>query len=204
MEKRFVKVSNYNMTRIIEEVEKLIVNDGGKILENKKPYQMELECYTNETNPQKIEKLKTLPTIISNQLSNYFVSYSMYFVIDGYYYYVSYDDNPFLPMTFGKIKIDDKGNYQGKRYLESNESINEKAYKNDDVGLSICFDNLFKICDDEEIKEMAKYHYEEIKRYIINGKESEIYNEKKRVSNYYNNGWHYERVYDKTQCNIYN
>lgn len=203
METRYCKISGYNRTRVLNEVAKMIEADGGEILHGDRVIIL-YKAYTNEQNEQRRKAVDELPPV--EKWSYKFGCYgdTLSFVLNGYFFNISYDDNPFFPITFTKIKIDENGGYIGKRYSDSNEELNERQYKKDgSLAFSIGYDNLFKICNNDEILSMAKYHYEQIKKSVINGRESEIYNDKRRVKNYYNSGYHYERIYDKTPCNIY-
>ena len=168
-------ISNFNRKRILKEVEELIVADGGVVLRGRYDEEIEICC-------KDLQSIKTFGEWLH-----------IYFILDGYFYNVSMDDNPFFPALYEKIKIDENGEYIGKRYLEETEN----GY------ISMCYDSIWKEMTDEEIKNHALKTFEEIKKEIINGRESTPYTEKKRVSNYYNNKYHYETITDKTRCNIY-
>ena len=203
IETRYGKISDYNRTRILNEVSKMIEAEGGKILHGERE-QYYFKPYTMETDEQKRKTVEELPPV--KKWAYKYCSYgdTLSFIFNGYYYNISYDSNPFFPITYTKIKIDENGGYLGKRYCYSNEELNEIQYKKDgSFAFSICYDNLFKICNNDEILSMAQYHYEQMKSAIIKGRESEPYNERKRVKNYFNGGYHYERIFDKTQCNIH-
>lgn len=202
-ETRYGKVSDYNRTRILNQVKQFIIADGGTIIDNDMiVYQY--KAYTMETTPAKRAAVENLPPIMKTGYKYCGSGDTVKFILNGYYYSISYDDNPFFPITFSKIKIDENGDYIGKRYCYSNEPINDRQYKKDGTfAFNIGYDRLFCICSDDDIKEMAKYHYEQMKTVIIGGRESEIYSERKRVRNYYNGGYHYEKIYDRTKCNIY-
>lgn len=203
IETRYGKMSDYNRTRVLNEVAKMIQQDGGEILHGDRVKIM-FKPYTMEENEQKRKTVESLQPVEKWAYKYCGYGDTLSFIYNGYYYNISYDDNPFFPITYTKIKIDENGNYIGKRYSYSNEDLNEKQYKKDgNFAFSIGYDGLFKICGANDICKMAQYHYEQMKTAIINGRESETYNEKRRVKNYYDNGYHYERIYDKTPCNIY-
>lgn len=199
IELRYNKISGYNRKQILNNIKTKIINDGGKILKYGELF--EIKAYTNDTNTEKAKQIENLPSIFS-----YGYGYGgdeLKFILNGFYYEISYDENPFFPIIFRKIKINENGEYIGKRYCESNEDYNEKSYnKNKTFVFSFGYDNLFKICTAEEIDELAQHHYNQIKSFLFALPESEIYNDKKRVSNYYNNGYHYEKIFDKTPCKI--
>lgn len=91
------------------------------------------------------------------------------FILDGNYYYLSFKENPFLLLKNNKISR----NY----YCDSNE-------------IPPYFD--WELISDEEAKEIAKRLF----NLLINAKYTRYYTEyqKKRVPNYYDGGFHYERV----------
>ena len=201
-EKRYYTLSTYNRVRILEQIKKMIISDGGTILQYKHAKAIEINLQTFDATKEQRAKLKTLPPLVVCSLG--YGCPSLHYIKNGFYYYIGYDDNPFFPIVFNKIKIDENGVYYGKRYLYSNEPINEKSYKKTGaLALSLGYDDIFKICDDEQIKDLAEYHYNQIKNVIENGAESETDSEKKRVQNYYNNGWHYETILDRSKRNIF-
>lgn len=199
IETRYNKIDGYNRKQILNNIKNKIKADGGKILKYGKLYN--IKAYTNDTNPERIEKIENLPA-----LTCYGYGYGgdeLRFINGEYYYEISYDENPFFPITFRKIKINKNGEYIGRRYSDSNEEHNEKSYKKSgDFVFSLGYDGLYKVCTAEDIEEMAKYHYNQIKNFLYNQKESETYNDRKRIQNYYNNSYHYETIYDKTPCKI--
>ena len=202
-DKRFCQLSDYNRRLVLNEIENILVNNGGQIVINTLQSNITYKCYTNDTRQAMKEKIESLPMI---QRINYSTSSGdrLRFILNGYFYEISYDSNPFFPITFSKIKIDQDGNYVGKRYVDSNESINDRSFKkNGSSAFSICYDNLFKLCSEAEINEMAKCHFEQINNVVINGAESSRYSERKRCRNYYSSSYHYEIVYDNTKCNVF-
>lgn len=202
-EKLYFSLNTYNRARIIEQIKKIIVADGGKILISKYAKLIEVHLQTFNATKEQRARLEMLPPLLVCGLGC-FGSLSLAYIKNGFCYYISYDENPFFPIVFNKIKVDENGNYYGKRYLYSNEPINEKSYKKDGVfALSLGYDDIFGICSDEQIKDLAEYHYNQIKNVIENGRESETDTEKKRVPNYYNNGYHYETIFDRSRHNIF-
>lgn len=205
METRYTRLCNYNIYRIIAEVKKLIIAEGGEILTDRTPHEINVERYTMETDAQKRANIDALPSLVVPSISaTSLYSPTIYYVKDGFYYYISYDDNPFFPITYSKIAIDSNGNYNGSRYIYSSDDINDRAWKkSNEIVFSIGYDAIWKIIDDETIKELAQDHYNAIKTYVENGRESQRVSERKRVNNYYNNGYHYETIYDNKPHSIH-
>ena len=133
---------------------------------------------------------KIEPTYIYNYHDNdkleiitYFTSY-INFVLDGYLYYIQLEENPFFLGKLSKVKINDKMEASKDVYLDELDSV--------------YFDyNMTK----EEIKESALKLYE----YVIKAKPSKKYVERtrKRVPNFYNDGWHWESVVKPERISTY-
>ena len=201
MEKRYFKLNSYNRLRVLNEIKKMIVNDGGKILQYGK--QFEIHATTLEMDEQKRKKIESLPPVKYYGYGMNWGGMELKFVFNGYFYDIDYDGNPFFPIHFKKVKVNANGEYIGKRYVDTNEEYNERQWKKDQTFVfSFGYDDFFKICDDNDILEMAEYHYQQIKDFLFKLPESEVYNDRKRVPNYYNSGYHYERIYDKTPQKI--
>lgn len=195
MEKEYRKLATYNRIRILEQVEKMLENKyNAKILRSIYQKPLEIQCYTMETDEEKRKRIEELKPIIAP--SKWL---DLNLLINGYYIAFDFDDNPFFPITYEKIKVNENGEYIGRRYLESTEDN-----LRDTLHIHLCYDAIFTIITDEQVKELAEDFVKQISGYIENGHESEPYNEKKRVPNYYDNGYHYERIYDKEKCCIYN
>ena len=105
------------------------------------------------------------------------------FVLDDVYYYISIDDNIFGDATIIKAPVT---NNKRSRNLYG-EKFTKKWLIND----------LFNACDDETIKNAVLMILEEAKKATYNKPYIESY--KKRVSNTYNNSYHYETVYKKEE-----
>lgn len=97
------------------------------------------------------------------------------FVLDGYLYDVELCDNPFFASHYSKVKINDKG-------------VASKDIYMDDLN-KVYFDYNMT---DAAIKESAK----ELLEFLKKSEPSEKYveREKKRICNFYDNGYHYEMV----------
>lgn len=189
----FRKLNTYNRLRIISALEKLIEEKGGKILRSKYDHSIEIKCYAGIDASEELQKkIESLPIITCCG------SLHLFFLLNGYYYSFEMDDNPFFPIHYKKIKVNNNGEYIGKRYIYTTDD-NES----DTLEIHLCYDAIFKVIDDKVIEILARDFLKNLDGYFTKGKENSCYKEKKRVSNYYNNGYHYETIYDSTKCNIY-
>ena len=176
MKKRFCKLSTYNRLLTLKEIRKELAKMGAIVLmpADYEPY--EIEVYTMETDTEKVQKLKSQCKNIIVYRWECSEGLSLSFIYEGFYYSISYDGNPFFPATYTKIAIDEQGNYTGARYCYSTEDLNKKSYATSKkLVFSFAYDDFFKICDKETIKECAIYHLEQIKNQIIAGGESATY-----------------------------
>jgi len=175
IKERWLKVCEFNRALTLAEIEKELIKEGATILTNKAKENIIFHVYTNDDDPQKQERIKNLSMMArAYDLTGFCLSLT--FVFDGFYYEISYDDNPFMPITYRKIKVDKDGSYQGARYLYSSEDLNNKSWKEKkELCFSFGYDNFFKICSDEEIKELAQYHLKQIKKELFKGPESASY-----------------------------
>lgn len=172
---RFIKLCEYNRILVLAEIEKELFKMGAKILTNDKKEMIRFNVYTNDDNEQKRNAIKEL-ALVTRAYDCIGCGLSLQFIYDGYYYSFEYEDNPFFPISYQKIKIDDNGNYSGARYLYSSDDLNEKSWKErKELCFSFGYDNFFKICTNEEIKELAAYHLEQIKKEIFTANESASY-----------------------------
>ena len=98
------------------------------------------------------------------------------FTLDGYYYNISLDDNPFFDMHYLKTEI-----VNGKRRRNVYLEVLSREWM---------YDCLFKVTTDEEVKEIAH----ELFQIVISANDSEVYHDKERIQvpNTYNDGWHWE------------
>ena len=176
MKKRYCKLDVYNRLLTIKEMRKQLAEIGAVLLMPKYYEKYEMEVYTNDTDTDKVKKLKDACKNIIVLRDDCGEGLSLQFIYGNAYYYISYDENPFMPITYCKIIIDENGNYTGARYYYSNEDLNNKSWaKNKTLCFSFGYDDFFKICTNETIKECALYHLEQIKKEIFNGRESEQY-----------------------------
>ena len=159
----------------------------------------EMEIMTRDDDPDKVKKLKEACKNIFALRGDCGEGLSLDFMLDGFYYHISYDENPFFPLMYQKIKVNENGDYIGARFLYSSEDLNDRSWKKEKkLCFSFGYDNFFKICSNEDIKELASYHLEQIKNEIIKGVESasycDQYHPKNKTYNIYNLG---DKFYSK-------
>lgn len=179
MKKRYCKLSTYNRLLALKEIRKQLAKMGATVLIPGYYELYEMETYTNEDNAEKVAKLKKDCKNIIVLRGDYGEGLQLQFILNGFYYYISYDENPFMAIMYQKIKIEKDGSYKGARYLYSSDDLNDKSWKErQELCFSLGYDNLFRICNDEEIKEIATYHLEQIKKELIQkGKEAQTYSD---------------------------
>ena len=172
---RFIKLCEFNRILTLAEIEKLLIKEGAQILTNNHKENIVFKVYTNDDSEQKKQAIKDL-ALVTRAYDSIGCGLSLQFIYNGFYYSFEYDTNPFFPIMYQKIKIDENGNYNGARYLYSSDDLNDKSWKTrKELCLSFGYDNFFKICTDEEIKELAAYHLEQIKKVIFTANESASY-----------------------------
>lgn len=207
-EKQRLYLSNweYNASLILTELAKIVLDNGGRvkplntaIISNRT---IEEAIITTRARLERIEKNKAENNTINfdfyiNNLKSDIEKYEnidnepvevthtsyISFVLDGMYYYYQVDDNPFFPFYYIKTEIREDGVYSKDACLEEDT----KTWRHD------CF---FKFdCSMDDIKEAANMIFD----MLVQAKKSFIRIEytKKRVPNYYNNGYHYEKIYNR-------
>lgn len=167
LQKRYLEYSDFNRTRIIQVVEKLLEKKGAVILRGKDevPYVIIRRSDRDELPEEE------RPHCIKWGLSkNYCHSGDvLHFVYKNYYYSLDFDDNPFFPIHYCKIAVDGNYCFKGKYYHDSSED----SYKtNPDHYLTIAYDDLFKNIPDEDI---IQYAEDFIDRMFDNIQLSELY-----------------------------
>ena len=165
-------ISNRTITGAIFEKEERVKNLKTATGENKK----EIRAAVIRAIEKEIEELKQ----IDNEPIR--VTHTSYitFVLENNYYYFSVDDNPFFPFHYKKTPVKN-GSYSGDACMMEDK----KAW---------LYDCLFSWeCSDADIKEAAQ----QIFNMLCNAPCSVIRRDsrRERVSNFYNNGYHYETVY---------
>lgn len=195
----------YNTCRIINRLANIVIENGGKvkshckfyivnrsILEATEDAEKRLETYkkarelrgNNEKLEEAIketeEKLSTYKAIDNNPR---LVNQSTYisFSINGYYYYLQFDSNPFFDTLYQKVPIIN-GERSRDYYLE--------AYNDSNIQKD-CF--LFCACTEEEINNAAEIIYNNLINGSISGK-AKTRCKRIKVNNIYDNGFHYEYV----------
>lgn len=196
--------NKYNEVRVMEKLADIIIENSGRVeiraddvlikarglrgkISEKERWLQRIEekgCAT-ESLKAEIEDLKekerNFPVIQSRFCSKYTLGSGwIKFVLDDYYYYFSFADNPFSGDTYTKIKLNDN-TYVGKYYMEV---IEEKRYY---------FDEMWTACAKQTtIDEIANMLFETLK----NAKVSEriIKRKKVRVPNTHNDRYHYETI----------
>lgn len=202
MKKLYLTNWSYNAALIMEELKKIIENNGGTVA-TPEPCEM-INRSLNDAIRETEERINQLIAIetenekrtayikeLKNKLSEYkkinnvpivslFAEWHYIKIhLNNVYYYFQFDDNPFFPFYFNKIKLDNNNSYSGDYCMEE--------FKKEDW----LFDCFFKAgADHEDIKEAANLIYNQlmIVPYSIQ------YKEKKRVYNLYDGGYHYEYI----------
>lgn len=193
LEKRYFRLADYNRHRIIIECEKLLADQNIAILRSHfdKPFLMVCRAGWDTSEPLKSE--------IENQPARVIMGEWLHieFIINGYFITIQIDENPFFPVLYSKIKIDESGNYTGKRYAYSTEDkpnrLNVAAINSADI---------FGIMTDEQIAQHARQFIADNIDFFRGSWESAAYTERHRHY-YQGNRYYYETITDRTQCNIY-
>lgn len=195
---------SYNAARLLERLSHVIENNGGYIAETNAPdyfYHSFQTLYTihnrtlagairekksfvnrlkelgrDATNAE--NELQELQAIQAPPIITRFTT-GIHFVIDGVYYELSFNDNPFFPFHYRKIQL--KNNkFTGEFYSE--EFTKDWLY-----------DCLFSFrCNNDEIKEIANLIFNALQSAPVSGEYIE--RKKERVPNRYNDGYHYETI----------
>lgn len=205
--KLYFSSCNYNMIRLQDAVIAAAAAAGAKIVKN--DYKKDTITFYNRSFLEKINKnndiiaalerhgksadhLKTENAALQADFENsaYTTKESFYtfggvsfkFVLNNFLYDFSQESNPFFPAYIRKIKVDENGSYTGDYCSDTIE------------GTIPGFENIFCLnLTDDDIKAAAG----DLFNYIIeNAKNSAEYIEKqkRRVSNTYNSGYHYETI----------
>ena len=197
----------YNTARVLTELAKIIVSNGGKVkplndavISNRSYDSMKREYLGKIKNCAKIrEKVsnKAHAADITNAIARYcnilaelekvdntpiIVTHTSYinFVLDGFYYYYEVDDNPFFEFNYIKTPINN-GQYS-----------KDACLKNDEKDW-LC-DQLFSIsCSNKDVVESAQFIF----NMLVNASPSIVRRDgkKHRVHNAFNSGYHYETIY---------
>lgn len=201
---------NYNAARILQRLEKLVIDNGGVIASTYENSFTTLYTLHNRTlsgaireqaeRVQRLEglnrdasaardELETLQAVKCPPIETRFKSW-IGFVLNNVYYNLSFDSNPFFPFHLQKIKVNNLS-YTGDFYME-------------EIKKDWFFDCLLSFhCTDVEIKEITNLLFNELQAAPLSGEYIETI--KKRVPNLYNSGYHYETVQtrDKRKRTLY-
>lgn len=134
---------SYNAALILQELENIILNEGGAIVSDWKK-ERETFTITNRTlsgaireQLERVERLKRLSRAalyeeqkklerlesIDNEPKTIFYGDFLYicFTLNGYYYYYSVDRNPFFDFHFGKVMQANDGTIQKNYYIDNDK-----------------------------------------------------------------------------------
>lgn len=209
-QKLYLSSWEYNAALILKELCSIIENNGGRVKPEKETALivnrslhdeiMETESRlkhlhevekTVKTNPartkvisvleSKLKELKAIPEeepVEVNRLT--YIS----FVLDGFYYYYQMNENPFFDFYYEKTPIKN-GAYSRDACIDIDENKNEWLFD--------CF--FGRDCSETVIKEAANIIFNK----LVSSAQSVIRldSRRKRVLNTYNNGYHYETIYEK-------
>lgn len=140
MKKRYLRNWEYNAALILQELESIVLNHGGKLVStwDRKTEPVEIEnralsaaireCKERvsilearqrpalEGYKKELEKLEAIPN--DPIITNYGEWLYICFALDGHYYYYSIDDNPFFDFHYGKTAIDENGMINKNYYMQ--------------------------------------------------------------------------------------
>lgn len=193
---------NYNAALILQHMEKVITDNGGRIcgqysssfftniISNRTLSGAIRDCRKLLERLEALERteaaaarraeLERLEAIKNDPIP---VNYSTYigFILDGVYYEYSMDRNPFFNFYFRKIQVDENNSYSGDYYLENAKK--EWLYD--------CF---FRFdCSDADRLEAANMIYNDLLNAPFTEKAPRA-TRRTRVYNLYDGGYHYENI----------
>ena len=174
----------YNVSELMSNLEstKKVLNDieSGKIERSEKAVNMLKKHFENTSKDLETARAaQEQPLYINKYASVSWCSLSLAFTLNNIYYSVSLDSNPFFPVNYTKAHI--INNQYKNCYVEELEN-------------APVYDEMLRFnCSDETISFTANVWFSE----LINASFNKVYQEsnRRRVSNYYNNGYHYETIY---------
>lgn len=203
-ETRYFTNWNYNAARILSRLADIVEENGGYIAETNAPdyfYHSFDTLYTihNRTlhaaireQEERVNRLKELNrnykpvkkeldelrAINAPAIETRFTSW-IHFMLDGIYYELSFDCNPFFPFHYRKVKTENN-KYSGEYYCE-------------ELKKDWLFDCFFSFhCSESDINQGAKLVFDELRAAPV-AKEY-IERKKTRVPNLYDGGYHYETI----------
>jgi len=207
----YLSTWEYNAALILDELQKIIINNGGRVKQQTRGYivnrtitELATKC---KLDAAKVSERITAGVIETNEAREAYiaartaeaaeleaipnapraVSTTTYisFVIDNMYYYVQFDENPFFDFYYIKTPVNSRNEY-------SRDACSENLNKD---FLWDCFLSLKKPATDADRREAANMIFNQ----ITSAKDSIIRRDsrRQRVSNTYNSGYHYETIYAK-------
>ena len=209
----YLSVYHYNLVLILEELKKLVIENGGKVkqnthgfivnrsileaLEEKKNHLEWLKKYMEEhTDKQiktdslqaEIERLEAADNAPVSVSNTGYIS----FILDGFHYYIQKSE--YSELQFRKAAILDGGKVS-------------REYPLDLVPIdNYCLHVFHCTLSSPEIETYRKEAAKALFEYLTGAKETEkvIYSKRVRVANRYNGGYHYETVKEKEQFEALN
>jgi len=203
-ERLYLTSWEYNAARVLTELAKIVVNNGGRvkplktaIISNRSHTKalrgneeriahykkIAAEGHGNEKTLEGIASMsETIERLKAFNNEPIKVTHTTYisFVFDGFYYYYQLNDNPFFEFYYQKTPIKD-----GK-YSKDSALIEDKK--------KWLYDCFFDVdCSDADVKEAANLIF----NMLVKAKPTPIIRDskKQRVPNTYNDGYHYEEIY---------
>ena len=164
MKKIYLSLNNFNRIRVLNEVKKIIIKNGGRVLKRGELVEVQAtpQNFCTDDN-EKIQALKNTRGFYSD-----FGNFVLAFMYNGFYYSIYHDKNPFLPVAFLKIKVNNKGEYAGER----------NCITSDQIPFYFSYKNLYEACTNKDIYDMAQDYYKQLKNTIFKMDESETLNSK--------------------------
>lgn len=204
-ERLYLNSWNYNAALILAELAKIIENKGGRVkpglhtavISNRSLEGKIKEVKDRIKSLESIEETEEIKFAIENLSKELIelesidnepitVTHTSYisFIFDDFYYYYWVDDNPFFDFCYKKNHIKD-GKYISNTYHRKDK----QSWWNN------CF--LSFRCSEADRKEGANLIF----NMLVSAEPSEIYREeeKRKVPNTYNDGWHWEKVIKPNQ-----
>jgi len=167
---------NFNVARLLQRIEKLVFDNGGKIVSTWEKELINYHLIPTTTN-FKFETTVYEDRVIDTNYESYIT-----FVLDGFIYSIDFDNNPFFEHHFSKIPVSD------------DLKVKYRYYGNN-LNRDFMFDSLFSInCSMDDIKEAANMIFNQ----LLSFKNYKICTTRRR--HYYNangkNHYYYENIPD--------
>lgn len=172
----YLKPWDYHKSILLDKLEQYIESIGGELCGYYTPGIIHL------TNHEDGTEYATRETNHADWSSGY-----TSFILNGEYFYVQLESNPFLEFYFQRIEVDENKKYIGSYYLNEMQK-------------NFVLDSLFSFTTNEIEIEKA---FELFKNEVMNlPKSKRVYETKrKRVPNYYSGkGYHYENIDVSDKC----